>query len=295
MYLQLFRLLLLGAFLLASEGCRNGDDLTQPTPGEEDTSAPIQLIPLAAPVLYLVEESLTPDGFTLRWEPDPHAAGYNYLINRQQESMLPSGGIPIQESVLKLSGLKAATSYRVSVCAEPRNTILYARSPWSEIEVQTAVDSSLYPDWPDEPGRPEVPIEPGEEVDLCVENLCGAWQLYNWSPSDRFPGSNTDIYMCFTMEGTFELYQKNVNVTGVVLYCGDYTLDLATRTIRGTYEDGVPWANSYWIETLYEHMIRWQAGEEFSEYLRIPEVPQQIRELAQPAADTRSCSSGGVL
>lgn len=295
MYTQIFRFLLLLAVLLVSEGCKNGEPLLQPEKDEETPSEPIEQTPLSAPELLLVEGSVTHDGFTISWEPDTRAAGYCYLINRREDSLYPPQENTIQEPLLTLSNLKAGTSYRISVCAVPRNTLHYTRSPWAEIEVQTTIDSSLYPDWPDEPERPDVPIEPGEVVDLCMENLCGAWQLYNWSPSELFPSLNTDIYMCFTMDGTFELYQKNVNVIGVVLYRGFFSLDVTNRTISGVYEDGLAWGNSYWIDTLFEHLLRWQSGEEVSEYLRIPEIPQQIRDLAQPATDTRSGSSGGIL
>lgn len=293
--MRIFRRLLVPAALLVLGGCDNSDEYSLPAPGEENPSEPYQQIPLSAPELHIVEGSVTHDGFTISWEPDTRAAAYCYLINRREDSLHPPQENTIQEPLLTLSNLKAGTSYRISVCAEPRNTIRYTRSPWAEIEVQTASGTPQYPDWPDEPGRPEVPIEPGEVVDLCVENLCGAWQLYDWSPSELFPSLNTDIYICFTMEGTFELYQKNVNVIGVVLYRGNYMLDEVTRTLSGVYEDGLAWGNSYWIDTLFEHLLRWQAGDEVSEYLRIPEVPQQIRDLAQPATDTRSGSSGGIL
>ena len=280
--------------LVLLTSCSNEEVLPAQT-AEQETPESIQLQPLSTPQPFIVEEELSATSITISWQTDSRAESYRYLLNFSDNSLSPQQGIPISSPPLVLNNLTPNTTYKISLCAVPRNTLLYKQSKWAEIEVATKIDTSNYPDWGEEPERPKEPVEPGEELTLCIENLCGAWQFYEWSASEKFPSMNTDIYIDFKEDFRFDLYQKNINFIGVVLFSGEYQLDIEQRTISGQYDDGTDWGASYFIEGLFENLLTWRTAEERTSYVRLDEIPEEIVQQARPATETRTATLGAIL
>lgn len=135
---------------------------------------------------------------------------------------------------------------------------------------------------------PPAPEPEGKEVPVSVENVSKTWQLTAWSPATEFPAENQAAYLELRTNGTFKLYQKNINYTGVVFFIGDYTLDAEAKTITGTYSDGVKWASTYSITSMKDNSMQWTVGSEVSTFEIASEVPAEIADIAIPVKDARS-------
>ena len=73
-------------------------------------------------------------------------------------------------------------------------------------------------------------------------NLVGQW---HYAGTEN--GVEEDIWLEFTEDGTFEMYQKIGS--GPYWYSkGEYTVDLENRVLTGVYSDRYPWKYSYKIE-----------------------------------------------
>lgn len=209
------------ALLILMTGCNKEEKIPSQTT-EQKRPGNIQLQPLPTPQLFLIEEAVTQTSVGIGWQTDSRAANYLYLLDFSEDSLIADQGVIIVEPPLILGDLTPNTSYNISLRAVPKNMLLYTASEWSEIEITTKADPSEYPDWGEEPERPKDPITPGEELPLSIENLCGAWQLYEWTASEKFPSLNTDIYIAFKEDLRFDLYQKNINFIGIVHFSGEY-------------------------------------------------------------------------
>ena len=99
--------------------------------------------------------------------------------------------------------------------------------------------------------------------------LCGEWRGYDLS-------ADAGIYICFTADGTFELYQKLASET-FELRRGTWTL--AGDILSGKYNDEEPWAASYKAvingDTLT--LTSQKEGEETNIYRKC-EIPEHIKE-----------------
>ncbi len=79
----------------------------------------------------------------------------------------------------------------------------------------------------------------GGETLTLAEKLAGEWRC---SPSNI----EAEIYVSFTNEGTFELYQQ-ITEGAFRLYRGTYTVNEETGTISGKYNDGEAWGSNYTV------------------------------------------------
>lgn len=138
------------------------------------------------------------------------------------------------------------------------------------------------------PGPIDPPTPVGQDVAVNVTNVSKTWQLTGWSLSTEFPAENQAAYLELRENGTFKLYQKNINYTGVVFFIGDYELDAEAKTITGTYGDGVKWASTYSITSMKDNSMQWTAGNEVSTFEYVTEVPAEIADIAIPVKDARS-------
>ncbi len=146
------------------------------------------------------------------------------------------------------------------------------------------------------PGPTPQPNFPkGEEVAVNVTNVSKIWELTAFSGSTEFPAEGQAAYLELSKEGTFELYQKNINCVGVVLYTGEYELDEGAKSITGTYSDGVKWASTYTITTMKDNFMGWTAGKETTSFTLVTEIPAEIKEVATPAEDSRAASAIRLL
>lgn len=140
-----------------------------------------------------------------------------------------------------------------------------------------------------EPGPEPLPPGPhGQDVPVSVENVSKAWQLTAWSPATNFPTESQTAYVQLYTNGSFELFQKNINYVGVVLFTGTYELNAEAKTITGTYSDGVKWASTYSITSMKDNSMQWTTGNEVSTFSIADAVPSDIRDTAVPVADVRS-------
>ncbi len=78
----------------------------------------------------------------------------------------------------------------------------------------------------------------GDETGRTLaEKIEGEWHC---SPSNI----DADIYVSFTDDGKFELYQQ-ITAGAYRLYRGKWNTDETKSVISGTYNDGEPWGSSY--------------------------------------------------
>jgi hypothetical protein len=70
------------------------------------------------------------------------------------------------------------------------------------------------------------------------ETLVGEWHMVSWTGAT----ATADIYISFTEEGTFDLYQRFIT-PGYVHYSGKYTY--SNDKLSGVYSDNQPWASEY--------------------------------------------------
>lgn len=146
------------------------------------------------------------------------------------------------------------------------------------------------------PGPTPPPPSPnGDEVAVNVTNVSKAWELTAFSGSAEFPAEGQAAYLELSKEGTFELYQKNINCVGVVLYTGEYELNEDAKSITGTYSDGVKWASTYTINPMRDNFMGWTAGKETTSFTLVTEIPAEIKEIATPAEDSRAASAIRLL
>lgn len=134
------------------------------------------------------------------------------------------------------------------------------------------------------PGPNPDPDPDPTPVEVKLENLVGEWQLTSWTGSAAFPGEGRAIYLKLDASGNFTLYQKTIQVAGVVSYKGSFSLDTATSTVSGKYSDNENWANSYVVSAITTSSMTWTAAgtSEVSNFIRT-QIPAEIIGSAQPA------------
>ncbi len=81
--------------------------------------------------------------------------------------------------------------------------------------------------------------KPEETPKTIEETIAGEWHC---SPSNI----DAEIYISFTAEGGFELYQQ-ITEGAFRLYRGTWSIDHDTMVISGKYNDGESWGSSYTV------------------------------------------------
>lgn len=87
------------------------------------------------------------------------------------------------------------------------------------------------------PDKPETPVDPPVKEETLAEKIVGEWHCV---VSDI----DADIYLALMSDSTFELYQK-VGEGSHRLYRGSWSMNEASRTLSGRYNDGTEWGSSY--------------------------------------------------
>ncbi len=119
-------------------------------------------------------------------------------------------------------------------------------------------------------GGTETPGEV-EKPKTLTEKIAGEWHC---SPSNI----EADIYIAFTAEGTFELYQQ-ITEGAFRLYRGTWSVDEEKMEINGKYNDDEPWGSSYKLvmsEDINSMTFTDSASNEYV-YSRT-EIPAEIKE-----------------
>ncbi len=110
-----------------------------------------------------------------------------------------------------------------------------------------------------------------EKPKTLAEKISGEWHC---SPSNI----EADIYISFTSDGKFELYQQ-ITEGAFRLYRGTWTVDETKMVINGKYNDGEAWGSSYGIvlsEDLNSMTFKDSAGIEYV-YSR-QAIPASVKE-----------------
>ncbi len=104
-----------------------------------------------------------------------------------------------------------------------------------------------------------------------AEKIAGEWHC---SPSNI----EADIYVSFTADGKFELYQQ-ITEGAHRLYRGTWTADEAKKEISGKYNDGENWGSSYSI-TLSEDLnsMTWVDSASIEYVYSRKEIPAEVKE-----------------
>lgn len=136
--------------------------------------------------------------------------------------------------------------------------------------------------------------EPGpnpneEKLEVTKDNLVGEWKLTKLSNQTDFPDQTHTIYVEFLANGTFKLYQQNINYQGVVLFTGNFSLNETTKVIAGIYSDGENWGANYEISELTTSSMIWkvEGGNETQNYIK-ESIPGTIIDSARPLEEVRS-------
>lgn len=127
----------------------------------------------------------------------------------------------------------------------------------------------------------------------CEKEVTFPEKLYgDWHCTTALNGGSVevDIYVTFTSEGYFSLYQK-IGQGGYKVFSGTYTLTAADGgyILSGEYSDGTMWGATYTVTSTDMDTIMLTTGENTETYTRVTGVPDEVLASASPAtksADT---------
>lgn len=110
-----------------------------------------------------------------------------------------------------------------------------------------------------------------------AENLVGEW---HYSATEQ--GVTEDIYIGFSADGTFEMYQKVGE--GVHWYiAGEYTVDSETCILSGVYTDRYPWKYDYKVTVSGNTLVMTAVQlETYSVTYSRESIPAEVRAKSLP-------------
>ena len=116
--------------------------------------------------------------------------------------------------------------------------------------------------------KPITPVEP--QVTL-TEQVTGEWH-------GTFQSSDADIYIGFTDDSSFELYQK-VGDGRYRLYRGTWSIDEAAAKLTGKYNDGESWGSGYTVTISEDGTVMSLVPDSGSEEHRYvsESIPEEVR------------------
>lgn len=116
-----------------------------------------------------------------------------------------------------------------------------------------------------------------KDGDRVLEQISGEW---HYSATES--GVAEDVYVAFSEDGTFEIYQK-IGEGPYWYSTGDYKLDAESMVLSGVYTDRYPWKYTYKIsvsdKTLTMTAVE-QDGHSVT-YAR-ESIPVQVRQMSLP-------------
>lgn len=116
-----------------------------------------------------------------------------------------------------------------------------------------------------------------KDGDLVLEQISGEW---HYSATES--GVAEDVYVAFSEDGTFEIYQK-IGEGPYWYSTGDYKLDAESMVLSGVYTDRYPWKYTYKVsvsdKTLTMTAVE-QDGHSVT-YAR-ESIPVQVRQMSLP-------------
>ncbi len=116
-----------------------------------------------------------------------------------------------------------------------------------------------------------------KDGDRVLEQISGEW---HYSATES--GVAEDVYVAFSEDGTFEIYQK-IGEGPYWYSTGDYKLDAESMVLSGVYTDRYPWKYTYKVsvsdKTLTMTAVE-QDGHSVT-YAR-ESIPVQVRQMSLP-------------
>lgn len=116
-----------------------------------------------------------------------------------------------------------------------------------------------------------------KDGDLVLEQISGEW---HYSATES--GVAEDVYVAFSEDGTFEIYQK-IGEGPYWYSTGEYKLDAESMVLSGVYTDRYPWKYTYKVsvsdKTLTMTAVE-QDGHSVT-YAR-ESIPVQVRQMSLP-------------
>lgn len=118
-----------------------------------------------------------------------------------------------------------------------------------------------------------------------LEKIVGEWH-YSGTES----GTGVDVYIGFSQDYTFELYQK-IGEGPHYLYKGKYKFD--GEVLSGTYSDYTPWAHDYKVSKTGGSLVLTSvAVPEYSMTYAREVIPESVRTHYMPATKSASNENG---
>lgn len=110
-----------------------------------------------------------------------------------------------------------------------------------------------------------------------TENLVGEW---HYTATEQ--GVEEDIYIGFSADGTFEMYQKVGE--GVHWYStGEYSLDTSKGILSGVYSDRYPWKYDYKVAFKGNTLVMTAVQlETYSLTYTRKSIPAEVRDKSLP-------------
>ena len=133
----------------------------------------------------------------------------------------------------------------------------------------------------------------------CEKEVTFPEKLYgDWHCTTALNGGSVevDIYVTFTSEGYFSLYQK-IGQGGYKVFSGTYTLTAADGgyILSGEYGDGTAWGATYKVDSTDMDTIMLTTGEVTETYTRVTGIPDEVLALASTATKSTGDSEARFL
>lgn len=112
-----------------------------------------------------------------------------------------------------------------------------------------------------------------KEKDEVKHKIVGEWYY-----SDEESGHDLEIYVAFSIDYTFDIYQK-IGEGGFRHLTGTYEVD---RTlVTGVYSDRTPWASDYNVSFVDGNMVMTSTtADSYSVTYKKQRIPDEIKELS---------------
>ena len=118
--------------------------------------------------------------------------------------------------------------------------------------------------------KPKTPETPKLDV-------TGAWELSSVSTKVSVGGEQVTVYLEFTAEGEFTLYQK-IGAGRYTRFSGNYAIDQEAKQLSGNYSNGKAWGPYACTCSDNTLTLATASGGETDTYTRIDAVPSSVTE-----------------
>lgn len=116
-----------------------------------------------------------------------------------------------------------------------------------------------------------------KEADRVMNQLVGDWHY-----SGEESGVKEDIWISFSQDGTFEMYQK-IGEGAYWSTTGEYDYNEESQSLTGVYSDRYPWKYSYKVSVSSSTLMMTAVElENYSVEYNRETIPSEVREKSLP-------------